>query len=52
MHRCALLRVAARKKISAYRAQYANNLDVIAAGGQDGSIHLICAQAGEKLWCP
>ena len=33
--------------------QYGPGLgDVIAAGGDDGRIHFICAQTGEKILCP
>ena len=33
--------------------QYGPGLgDVIAAGADDGRIHVICAQTGEKLLCP
>jgi hypothetical protein len=32
--------------------QYGPAGDVIAAGAEDGRIHLICAQTGEKILCP
>ena len=32
--------------------QYGPGGDVIAAGDNDGSIHFICAQTGEKILCP
>ena len=32
--------------------QYGPDGDVIAAGDDDGRIHFICAQTGEKILCP
>jgi len=32
--------------------QYGPDGDVIAAGDDDGRIHFICAQTGEKVLCP
>ena len=42
----------ARCDTTIYCVQYGPAGDVIAAGGSNGRIHLICAQTGENILCP
>ena len=42
----------ARFDAAIWCVKYGPTGDVIAAGAEDGRIHLICAQTGEKILCP